>query len=137
MRWVAALGAIAAEAWSRGEIAVRAYGQAVRGRQQERCGGCTRDLDGDTTTGDQGGGGQERGAASGVGAASDGGAIGEVSHRADQRSEGIAHGVRRSDAAGARRDQARYSRGPGPIIRSITGDGDRDLARTVCSAGCP
>src|ERR1700730_7479534 len=46
--------------WSRGEIAVRAYRQAVCGRQQERCGGCTRDLDGGTATGDQGGGGQER-----------------------------------------------------------------------------
>ena len=33
MRWIAALGAIAAEARSRSEIAVRADGQAVRGRQ--------------------------------------------------------------------------------------------------------
>src|SRR5260221_635168 len=71
VRRIAALGAITAEARSRGEIAVRADGQAVRGRQQERCGGCARDLDSGATARDQGGGGQERGAASGVGVASD------------------------------------------------------------------
>ena len=80
--------------------------------------------------------GQERGATSDIGAASDARAVGEVSHRADQWLAGIAHRVRRSDAAGSRRDQARYPRGVGSTIGSVTGDGDRDLARTVCSAGC-
>jgi transposase len=37
----------------------------------EACGGCARDLDGGTAARDQGGGGQARGAASGVGVASD------------------------------------------------------------------
>ncbi len=71
---------------------------------------------------------EQRGAASGVGAASNARAVGEVSHGADQRSEGIAHGVRRGDAAGSSRDQARYPRRVGTAIGSVAGDGDRDLA---------
>jgi TnpA family transposase len=71
VRRIAALGAIAAEAWSRGQVVERADGQAVCVREQERCGGCARDLDGRAATRDQSGGDQERGAASSVGSASD------------------------------------------------------------------
>jgi transposase len=42
----------------------------------------------------KGGGAQERSAASGVGTASDARAVGEVSHRADQRSAGVGDGIR-------------------------------------------
>ena len=70
MRRLTALGASATEARPRCEVAVGAAGEAVCRWQQERCGRCARDLDGDATAGDQSGGGQERRAASDIGAAS-------------------------------------------------------------------
>ena len=49
VRRFAALGPIAAEARSRGEVDVSPDGEALCGRQQERYSGCARDLDGGTT----------------------------------------------------------------------------------------
>ena len=48
---------------------------------------------------------------------------------------GLLMGVWRGDASGPSRDQARYSWGVGALIRSVTHDRDRDVARAVRTPG--
>ena len=58
--------------------------EGVQYPQQERCGGCAGDLDGDADA-EQAGRGQDRAAAGDAGAAPDARATGEIPHDADQR----------------------------------------------------
>jgi len=91
------------------KLVARQAGEAVRGRQQERCGGRTGDLDRHATAGDQDGGGQERSATSCVGAASHAPTTGEVSHGSDQWAAWAPRRVWRSDASRARRGSGKGS----------------------------